>query len=351
VNVPLFQSLIEALHDVVALQDSKGLLVYVSPSAPHLLGFTPEELLGKPALDLFHPDDHCLFEPSSVEPSPETPAVEVRCRRRDGSYRRLRVGRGILRDADGSSFSFYRLRDVDDDKEPASDKMPSIRRLAGGVAHEFNNLLTVITGYTLVLMDGREADDPVYESLLHIRDAADRAAELVRQLLAIAGRQILRPAMVHVNILIRDLGDVLKRILGPAIQLDLNLDPSLPAIEIDPVSIAQVLMDLAANALDAMPEGGKFTVATMQVPAGKRPGPALQLTVSDTGHGMDEQTLGHLFEPFFTTKPVGKGAGLSLAAAFGTIRQCGGDLRVASQPGCGTTFTLLLPSAPPRKKR
>lgn len=354
-NASLFQSVIEAMKDIVALQDAKGRLLYVNSSTPHLLGFTPEELLGTPGEELIHPDDRCLFEPSLADSAPETRPVEVRCRTSNGSYRRLRVCRGVVGDADGSSYSFFRAIDFESDKEfddQRNEKIDSVRRLAGGVAHEFNNLLTVITGYTHVLLEGRNQREPEYESLSHIRKAADRAAELVRQLLAVAGRQMLRPRIVNVNTMVQELAEVLKRLLGPANQLDLRLDPSLPSIKIDPVLLGQVLLDLAANARDAMPQGGKFTVATEPAPLERPPSgtmmaPGVLLTISDTGCGMDERTLRCLFEPFFTTKEIGRGTGLSLAAAYGAVQQCGGRLSVSSRPGQGTTFTIVLPSACP----
>lgn len=357
VNIQLFQSAIEAMKDMVALQDASGRLVYVNPAASHLLGFSPEDLLDTSGEDLIHPHDRCLFEPSQAESAPETRPVEVRCRMSNGGYRRLRVCRGVVRAADGASFSFFRLSDFDADREleeQRGDKgSDSVRRLAGGVAHEFNNLLTVITGYTYVLLEEHSEDESACESLCQIRQAAERAAELVRQLLALASQQMLRPIALNINTIVRELSDVFKHLLGPANQLDLQLDPSLPSIKVDPVAIGRVLLALTANARDAMPEGGKFTVTTMPAPlerppSGSMPRPAVQLTLSDTGCGMDEQTLHCLFEPFFTTKEVGQGTGLSLAAAYGAIRQCGGRLSVSSQPGQGTTFTIVLPSAPPR---
>lgn len=241
-----------------------------------------------------------------------------------------------------------------DPREQADEirKQSAIGRLAGGIAHEFNNLLTVISGYTCILLDAHRPDDADYESLSHIQHAADRAAELVRQLLAIAGRQMLRPIDSDVNAIVLGLTEVIKCLLGPAIHLHLNLDPSVTPIRVDPVAIGQVLLDLAANSRDAMPAGGQFILTTSNVaadelPPGMSPGPAVCLTATDNGRGMDEQTLRHLFEPFFTTKGVGQGTGLSLAAAHGVVRQCGGHLAVASQPGKGTTFTLTLPCVPP----
>lgn len=232
------------------------------------------------------------------------------------------------------------------------NNVKALGRLAGGIAHEFNNLLTVITGYTYVLLEGHPPGDSEHEALSQIQLAAERAAELVRQLLAVGGRQMLQPVLTDVNAIVLGLTEVFKRLLGPAIRLHLHLDSTVPPIHVDPTPLRRVLLDLAANARDAMPAGGDFTLATANVPPEQMPpgmpaGPAVRLTAGDTGHGMDEQTLRQLFEPFFTTKEVGRGTGLSLAAAYGTAQQCGGHLGVASQAGVGTTFTLTLPHAPP----
>jgi two-component system, cell cycle sensor histidine kinase and response regulator CckA len=228
----------------------------------------------------------------------------------------------------------------------------AIGRLAGGIAHEFNNLLTVITGYTCVLLEGHGPGDAEHGPLSEIHKAAERAAELVRQLLAVGGRQMLQPVVTDVNAVVLGLTEIIKRLLGPSIRLNLHLDPLLPPIRVDPMPLRRVLLDVAANARDAMPAGGDFTLATTsvaadQLPPGMPAGPAVRLTASDTGHGMDEPTLRQMFEPFFTTKEVGQGTGLSLAAAYGTAKQCGGHLSVASQVGAGTIFTLTLPHVPP----
>jgi two-component system, cell cycle sensor histidine kinase and response regulator CckA len=233
-----------------------------------------------------------------------------------------------------------------------TNNLSVIGRLAGGVAHEFNNLLTVITGYTCVLLEEHRPGDAEFGPLSEIQKAAERAAELVRRLLAVGGRQMLQPVVTDVNAVVRGLTEVFKRLLGPSIRLHLHLDPALPSIRVDPLPLRRVLLDLAANARDAMPAGGDFTLATAkvradQLPPGMPAGPAIRLTASDTGRGMDEQTLRRLFEPFFTTKEVGQGTGLSLAAAYGTAKQCAGHLAVVSQLGVGTTFTLTLPLSPP----
>jgi two-component system, cell cycle sensor histidine kinase and response regulator CckA len=219
--------------------------------------------------------------------------------------------------------------------------LEALSRLAGGVAHEFNNLLTVITGYVHVLLAAHGPGDPDHDPLTHVQHAAERAAELVRQLVALSGQQMLHLESVDVNALILRLREVLRRLLGPTIHLHLDLAPSVPAIRVDAASLCEVLLELAANAREAMPSGGQLTVTTVDVPSAR----AVRLLVSDNGRGMDEETRTHLFEPFFTTKEVGQGTGLHLAAAYGTVRQCGGQLDVVSAPGQGTTFALTFPAA------
>jgi len=360
VNVDLFQRILESIDEVVTLQDGQGKLVYVSPFARRVLGFAPEELAGSPATDLFHPDDRSRGESAAVDHLPEeqAKALTLRCRTRDGPYRWMRVRLGVVRDADGQSFLLRRLSDLGvgqelEHKRDETGNRHAIGRLAGGIAHEFNNLLTIVTGYSCVLLEAHGPGDSEHEALSQIQRAAERAAELVRQLLAVAGRQMLQPAVTDVNAIVLGLTEVFKRLLGPAIRLHLHLDPALPSIQVDPTPLRRVLLDLAANARDAMPAGGEFTLATAnaaadELPPGMPAGSAIRLLATDTGRGMDEQTLRHLFEPFFTTKEVGQGTGLSLAAAYGTVRQCGGHLAVASHPGAGTTFTLTLPHVPPR---
>jgi signal transduction histidine kinase/CheY-like chemotaxis protein len=242
----------------------------------------------------------------------------------------------------------------DDEWTRHAQKMEAVGRLAGGVAHQFNNLLTVITGYTCVLLETHGPGDPDHAALAQIQQAADRTATLVRQLLAFGGRQMLKLCYVNLNDLLLHRCEICKRLLGPTRQLHLNLDPTLPTVYLDPGQIEQVLLDLTANARDAMPSGGQFTLTTSQVCTEARdqlhahlpPGPLVRLTVCDTGRGMDERTMSRLFEPFFTTKEVGQGVGLSLASVYGTIKQCGGNVAVASQSGQGTTFTIDFLAAP-----
>ena len=219
-----------------------------------------------------------------------------------------------------------------------AQKMESIGRLAGGVAHDFNNLLTVINGYADLALRRIPASDPVYSQIEAIRSAGDRAAELTMQLLAFSRKQVLQPKAVSLNDIVHDSDRMLRRVIGEEIELVCILDPSLRRVEADPGQLHQVIVNLAVNARDAMPSGGKLIIETANA------SPEVSLTVRDTGHGMDEATLEHVFEPFFTTKGVGKGTGLGLATVYGIVRQSAGHITVQSEVGYGTTFTVLLPA-------
>jgi PAS domain S-box-containing protein len=236
-----------------------------------------------------------------------------------------------------------------------TQKMESMGRLAGGVAHDFNNLLTVIGGYTQLALAEVSKETQIYRSLIEVSKAAERAASLTRQLLAFSRNQALAPAVVDLNALILDAAKMLRRLIGEEVELDSNLSEGLPSVRVDPGQTVQVLMNLAVNARDAMPDGGRLAIATAIVEVGEeragalnlRPGTHVCLRVKDTGTGMDEETQARIFEPFFTTKPVGQGTGLGLSTVFGIVKQSGGSIMVSSQPGAGTVFEILLPAVAP----
>jgi CheY-like chemotaxis protein len=220
-----------------------------------------------------------------------------------------------------------------------AQKMESIGRLAGGVAHDFNNLLTVINGYADFVLRRLSADDQVYPQVKEIRSAGDRAAELTQQLLAFSRKQVLQPKVLNLNDIVRDSDKMLRRLIGEDIELVCVLDPSARFVEADPGQLNQVIVNLAVNARDAMPGGGKLIIETANSEQ------EVSLTVRDTGHGMEAGTLEHIFEPFFTTKGVGKGTGLGLATVYGIVRQSAGHISVQSEVGSGTTFTIRLPAS------
>jgi signal transduction histidine kinase/CheY-like chemotaxis protein len=235
-----------------------------------------------------------------------------------------------------------------------SQKMEAVGRLAGGVAHDFNNLLTVILGYNEMLREQVKEDPVALEYAGEVMQAAERAAALTNQLLAFSRRQVAMPRIVDLNELVRDIDKMLRRIIGEDVRLNIRLDPALPPVQLDPTHMDQVIMNLAVNSRDAMPNGGAITIETGHVQlTGEyaarhidvRPGSYALLTVSDTGIGMDAATRARIFEPFFSTKEKGKGTGLGLSIVYGIVKQNGGEILVYSEPGQGTVFRIYIPSA------
>jgi signal transduction histidine kinase/CheY-like chemotaxis protein len=233
-----------------------------------------------------------------------------------------------------------------------AQKMESVGRLAGGVAHDFNNLLTAITGYADLALGALPHDAEARDDLGEIIKAAERACELVRQLLAFARKQIIEPRILNLNDLIDEIDNLLRRLIGADIELTIRPAPDLGSIKADPSQIEQVLINLAVNARDAMPDGGKLTIETTNVVLDDQraqqhldvtTGPYVLLTISDTGIGMTEAIKQQIFEPFFTTKGLGKGTGLGMATCYGIIKQHGGHIEVYSEPQQGATFNIYLP--------
>ena len=233
-------------------------------------------------------------------------------------------------------------------------KMEAVGRLAGGIAHDFNNLLTIIRGNSDLLMDREGADDFHRKCVGQIQKASSRAVSMTRQLLAFSRMQVLQPRVIDLNSVVAEMGKMLPRLIGEHIEYSFSPDPKLAAVKADPGQIEQVILNLAANARDAMPRGGKLLVRTANISmseaqAAKRrpmtPGLYTLLLVRDTGLGMDQATIAHIFEPFFTTKEIGKGTGLGLATVYGIVKQSGGFIWVESEPGEGTTFEIYLPQA------
>jgi hypothetical protein len=284
--------------------------------------------------------------------------VEATWKRKDGSLLNVQLSVRAVRNA-ARQVEYYEtfVRDVTEQRRlqqqlVQAQKMEAVGRLAGGIAHDFNNLLTVITSYSDLLLEDLGGDDPKRDDVEQVRKAAEGAASLTRQLLAFSRQQVLEPRVVNLNVVVGGLRKMLPRVLGEDVEFATTLAPDLGAVRADVGQLEQVVMNLAVNARDAMPTGGKLTIETANVELDTAytrehhraaAGLFAMLAVSDTGVGMDEATKARIFEPFFTTKGPGKGTGLGLATVYGIVKQSGGFIWVYSEPGHGTSFKIYLP--------
>jgi len=283
---------------------------------------------------------------------------EYRIRKKDGEIAWIQARGQIFGDAAGQvdyvSGVFFDIseRKALEAQLLQAQKMEAVGRLAGGVAHDFNNLLMVVMGYGELIRSSLVKDDPLYKYSEDILKASERAASLTQQLLAFSRRQVMQPQVINLNRVAADLEKMLGRLIGEHIDLDIVAGPDLGAVKADPGQIGHIIMNLAVNARDAMPTGGRLTLemGNIEFAASHNchsetapPGRYVRLAVSDTGSGMEAETLDHIFEPFFTTKEVGKGTGLGLPMVYGIVKQNRGYLEVESRPGQGATFQIYLP--------
>jgi PAS domain S-box-containing protein len=339
-----------------------GRWIKVPPSLCHLLEYTEAELLAMSADDITHPQDRdadLRQRARLVRGEGRSYDLEKRLLRRHGAPVWIYFSCSTVQDATGRPlYLLAYLRDVTErksleDQLRQAQKMEAVGQLAGGIAHDFNNLLTAIQGNTELLLTALEARDPRRMDVLEIARAAHRAATLTRQLLAFSRKQVLQPRIVSLNAVVTDLTTMLRRIIGEDVELQVDLEPTLGRVLADAGQLEQVITNLAVNARDAMPKGGRLTLRTrnlsaQDVPPGDPEAPPLlgdlvALAVADNGTGMDERTQARLFEPFFTTKELGRGTGLGLATVYGIVRQSGGHIRVNTRLNEGTTFTVYLP--------
>jgi len=337
-----------------------GQLLEANPALASMLGYSSkEELLTlNLANDIYRNPEDCARLIQLSRQSGRLREAEAVWRRKDGkpitvriNGRTLRDDRGELLGAEGIVENLTEWRELERQFRQAQ-KMEAVGRLAGGIAHDFNNLLTVISGHTEILSSLIEQDERPRRSVEQIGKAAGRAASLTRQLLAFSRMQILQPKVLDLNVVVAELSKMLPSLIGEDIGLIFAPEPKLGRVKADPGQIEQVIMNLAVNARDAMPQGGKLVIQTknfaMDADYARTHPPAIpgqyaMLTVSDTGHGMDAETQSRIFEPFFTTKEQGKGTGLGLATVYGIVKQSGGFIWVYSEPGQGTRFEIYLP--------
>ena len=343
----------------IIIVDREARVLQWNPAAEGIFGWSEAETLGK-LIPIVPPEEREAFEHTLESDWRGEPLSDLRARRlrKGGALVDVSLWTAPLRDRQGQIVASLQLfADITErirleDQFRQAQKMEAIGRLAGGVAHDFNNILTVIGGFCNVALEGVQPDDPVVGDLVEIRKASDRAASLTRQLLAFSRRQILSPKVLELNTLIHDMEKMVGRILGEDVELILALSEQLGPIEADPGQIEQVLLNLAVNARDAMPNGGRLIIETKETTLDSpllglqldaKQGNYIVLAVSDTGIGMDENTKSHIFEPFFTTKSEGKGTGLGLATIYGIVKQSRGNIAVYSEPGQGTVFKLYFP--------
>jgi PAS domain S-box-containing protein len=348
-----------AIPDALAVTSMKtGRFLLVNDGFTHIMGWPRNLTIGKTSIELeLWPDQNMAR--GVVEEmlhDNELRQFEATFRRRNGTtFVGLVTGRLIA--AAGEKFVLMIVRDTTHQREleqkvQQAQRLESVGRLAGGVAHDFNNLLTCIIGNIEQVLEGLPPDAPVRQDLIATLDASERAAGVTRQLLAFGRRQVLAPESLSLNVIVTNLSKLLERLLGEDIEIHLSLAPNLHLVRADALQIEQIVLNLAVNARDAMPHGGKLTIETKNVElddqyasdhVGVNPGPHILLSVSDNGSGMSEETQLHIFEPFFTTKEVGKGTGLGLSTVYGIVAQSDGHITVYSEVGQGTTFRIYFP--------
>jgi PAS domain S-box-containing protein len=353
----LFEDAPIAYHEV----DTEGIVRRVNQAECNLLGYPASEILGKHIWEFLAPEERELnTEAIRAKIRGEQPASSLQRLyvRRNGERVPVEIHENLIRNQNGNVIGVRSAmlditgRRTLEDQLRQSQKMEAVGRLAGGVAHDFNNLLGVIIGYSELLLDRYPPSDSKLKHIQEIKKAADRAAGLTRQLLAFSRKQVLAPRRLDVNAVVANISGMLRRVIGEDVELITVPAPSLGNVKADQGQLEQVILNLALNARDAMPRGGKLTIETTNFDLDDayarrhpsvKPGPYVMLAVSDTGHGMDAETQSHIFEPFFTTKESGKGTGLGLATIYGIIRQSEGHIWVYSEPGKGTTFKIYFP--------
>ncbi|WP_448381734.1 ATP-binding protein [Desulfosoma sp.] len=358
-----WQTTFDALNDAVLILDADQRVIRCNKAAERAFARTAEAMIGRPCWEIIHgtsePVPHCPMRRAQDSFKRET--LEMRL-----TDRWYRVTLDPILDANHRlTGAVHVMHDITDHKNAHEErvklqeqlqqaqKLESVGRLAGGVAHDFNNLLIIILGYGEMVLNKLHPQDPMRHWVKEMLGAANRAAGLTRQLLAFSRKQTLQPVVLNLNEVLRNLEKMLRRLIGEDVSLEMLLAEDLARVVVDPGQIEQVIMNLAVNARDAMPQGGTLVMETANVVLddayasshpGVTPGAYVRLAITDTGCGMSKEIVDRIFEPFFTTKERGKGTGLGLSTVYGIVKQSGGHIFVYSEPQRGTTFTIYLPA-------
>ena len=358
-EVTMLAHALKSIGECVSVTDMDDKILFVNDAFTKTYGFSKDELIGRSITII------------SSKNNPKELLDTVRSQTRSGGWKGeflqknkqgndfpVALTTSIIRDEQGKAAAIVGVSsDITERREleeqiRQAQKMEAIGRLAGGVAHDFNNILTVINGYSELLLMGLKKDDPMYNNLKEIESAGHKAGSLTRQLLAFSRKQVLQPIVLDINNVINDLNKMLQRLISENIELKTILEPNIGRIKADPGQIEQVIFNLVINARDAMPLGGKLTIESKNIMYKDpylwedlmiEPGSYMMLAISDTGTGMDKETKSRIFEPFFTTKKESEGTGLGLSTVYGIVKQSGGSINVYSEPGIGTTFKMYFP--------
>jgi PAS domain S-box-containing protein len=370
-NDVMYRWIVEAVPEGIWTVDPQGRTVFCNRRMAEILGASYESMAERTCFDCVYPGDLEDAQRRFAESlGGDRRPFDFRLSRVDGTPVWVTISCMMVRDDSGAPVGLLglftditaRIEEAEKARLQAqflqAQKMESIGRLAGGVAHDFNNLLTVINGYAAATLDLMSPSDPLRWRICEIYQAGERAASVVRQLLAFSRKQVLQPELVDFNKMVAEMGAMLRPVVGENIEVVTRLEPGLAPVLADRHQMEQVLMNLAGNACDAMPQGGTLTIETgclvlegtcPRCATDFRPGPHIRISVRDTGIGMSDEVRQHLFEPFFTTKGVGKGTGLGLSTVEGIILQSGGHIHVETGPGQGTCFNIFLPAAAARR--
>ena len=359
----LLQKAVEQSVEGVLITDPQGAIIYVNPAFEKLYGYQIDEVLGQNPRLLksgLHPPEFYQHLWEALKAGQSWQGRITNCRK-DGQLVNEKTIISPMLDEQGVCIAYIAVKqDIGRELELeaqllGAQKMELVGQLAGGIAHDFNNLLQTVLGYANLIDENLDNDSLMRGDLAHIREAADKAASLTRQMLAFSRRQVIKPQELNLNALIKEHVELIRPMLGEAIALSLAFQNDLPAVKVDSGQIEQVLMNLCINARDAMPAGGALRISTRttEIDAQQQneqpwltQGFYVLLRVEDNGQGMSSEVLSHVFEPFFTTKEVGRGSGLGLSTAYGIIKQHSGFIFVRSELGRGSQFDILLPSAP-----